>query len=79
MWVATVGNGCPGVREIVLNGVNGLLFAKGDCDDIARKIEKMLIDKKLRQSAGKASCEVIKSKRLSNCAIEAAFIKLFKS
>ena len=74
-----LGTDVPGVREIVLNGVNGLLFVKGDCDDIARKIEKMLIDKKLRQSAGKASCEVIKSKRLSNCAIEAAFIKLFKS
>lgn len=74
-----LGTDVPGVREIVLNGVNGLLFAKGDCNDIARKIEKMLVDQKLRQSAGKASCEVIKSKRLSNCAIEAAFIKLFKS
>ena len=57
-----LGTDVPGVREIVLNGVNGLLFARGDCNDIARKIEKMLIDQKLRQSAGKASREVIKSK-----------------
>ena len=60
-------------------GYNGLLFAKGDCHDIARKIEKMLIDQKLRQSAGKASCEVIKSKGLSNRAVETAFIELFTS
>ena len=74
-----LGSDVPGVREIAVNGYNGLLFAKGDCHDIARKIEKMLIDQKLRQSAGKASCEVIKSKGLSNCAIETAFIKLFTS
>ena len=74
-----LGSDVPGVREIVVDGVNGLLFAKGDCHDIARKIEKMLIDQKLRQSAGKASCEVIKSKGLSNRDIETAFIKLFTS
>ena len=40
LWVATVGNGCAWCARIVLNGVNGLLFAKGDCDDIARKLKK---------------------------------------
>ena len=74
-----LGTDVPGVREIIVNGYNGLLFARGDHRDIARKIEIMLTDQKLRQSAGKASSEVIKSKRLSNCAIEAAFIKLFTS
>ena len=74
-----LGTDVPGVREIVVNGYNGLLFAKGDHLDIACKIEKILIDQKLRQSAGKASCELIKSKGLSNRAIEEAFIKLFKS
>ena len=39
-----LGSDVPGVREIVVNGYNGLLFAKGDCHDIARKIEKMLIE-----------------------------------
>ena len=74
-----LGADVPGVREIVVNGYNGLLFAKGDHLDIACKIEKILIDQKLRQSAGMASCELIKSKGLSNRAIEEAFIKLFKS
>ena len=36
-----LGSDVPGVREIVVDGVNGLLFARGDCQDIARKIEKI--------------------------------------
>ena len=74
-----LGSDVPGVREIVVDGVNGLLFAKGDCLDIARKIEKIYADQKFRQSAGKASREVIKSKGLSNHAVEVAFVALFKS
>ena len=74
-----LGTDVPGVREIVINGYNGLLFARGDHRDIARKIEKMLIDQKLRRSAGKASREVIKSKGLSNRAVEVAFVELFTS
>jgi len=74
-----LGTDVPGVREILVNGYNGLLFAKGDHRDIARKIEKMLIDQKFRQSAGKASREMIKSKGLSNRAVEAAFVRLFTS
>ena len=65
--------------KLLLTDIMGLLFAKGDHRDIARKIEKMLIDQKLRQSAGKASREVIKSKGLSNRAVEAAFVELFTS
>lgn len=74
-----LGSDAPGVREIVIDGVNGLLFAKGDCQDIARKIEKLYRDQKFRQSAGKASREVIKSKGLSNYAVENAFVELFAS
>ena len=74
-----LGSDVPGVREIVVDGVNGLLFAKGDCQDIARKIEKIYADQIFRQSSGKASREVIKSRGLSNHAVEAAFVALFKS
>jgi glycosyltransferase involved in cell wall biosynthesis len=74
-----LGSNVPGVREIVVDKVNGLLFAKGDCQDIARKIEKIYADHEFRQSAGKASREVIKSRGLSNHAVEAAFVALFKS
>ena len=74
-----LGSDVPGVREIVVDGVNGLLFGKGDCQDIARKIKKLFTDQEFRQSAGKASREVIKSRGLSNHAVEAAFVALFKS
>lgn len=74
-----LGSDVPGVREIVVDGVNGLLFGKGDCQDIARKIKKLSTDQEFRQSAGKASREVIKSRGLSNHAVEAAFVALFKS
>ena len=52
-----LGSDVPGVREIVVDGVNGLLFVKGDCQDIARKIETIYADQEFRQSAGKASRE----------------------
>ena len=74
-----LGSDVPGVREIIVDGVNGLLFVKGDCQDITRKIEKIYADQKFRLSAGKASREVIKSRGLSNYAIEAAFVELFNS
>ena len=77
--IPLLGTDVAGVREIIDNEYNGLLFAKGDHKDIARKIEKMLIDQKLRHSAGKASRELIKRKGLSNHSIEAAFVELFKS
>ena len=48
-WEADV----PGVREIVVNGVNGLLFVKGDCQDIARKIEKYMHDQNLDSQLAK--------------------------
>ena len=63
----------------LLDGVNGLLFVKGDCQDIARKIETIYADQEFRQSAGKASREVIKGRGLSNHAVEVAFVALFES
>jgi glycosyltransferase involved in cell wall biosynthesis len=74
-----LGSDVPGVREIVVDGVNGLLFAKGDCQDIARKIKKIYENQEFIQSSGKASREVIKSRGLSNHAVEVAFVALFKS
>ena len=74
-----LGTDVPGVREIVVDGYNGMLFAKGNYQDIVDKTEKMITNQKFRDLAGKASREMIKTKGLSNCAIEAAFIQLLKS
>lgn len=74
-----LGTDAPGIREIVQDGVNGLLFASRDHQDIARKIQKMSLDQRFRRSASRASREMIKIKGLSNHAVEAAFIELFVS
>ena len=74
-----LGADVPGIREIVLNGVNGLLFASGDIHDIVQKIHKIYTDREFRQSAGKSSRKLIKSKGLSHNAVEAAFVTLFAS
>ena len=74
-----LGSDVPGVREIVVDGVNGLLFSRGDFRDIASKIEKIYVGHEFRQSAGRASRELIKSRGLSKRAVETAFVELFKS
>ena len=74
-----LGTDAPGIREIIVNGHNGMLFEKADCQDIARNIEKMATDNEFRRSAGSASRKLIKSKGLSNIDVETAFIKLFES
>ena len=74
-----LGTDAPGIREIIVNGHNGMLFEKADCQDIARNIEKMATDNEFRRSDGSASRKLIKSKGLSNIDVEAAFIKLFES
>jgi len=42
------------VQEIVLNGETGLLFKRGDSDELAHKILALLADPALRHSLGKA-------------------------
>ena len=74
-----LGTDVPGVREIVLDGRNGLLFTQGEHKDIAKKIEKMAVDREFRKSAGVVSRETIKNKGLSNQDIELAFVELFTS
>ena len=47
------------VREIVSDGETGLLFRRGDSDDLARKILALLSDQALRDSLGKAGREFV--------------------
>ncbi|HUX62987.1 MAG TPA: glycosyltransferase family 4 protein [Sulfuricella sp.] len=44
----------PAVRELILNGETGLLFKRGDGDELAHKILTLLADPTLRHSLGKA-------------------------
>jgi glycosyltransferase involved in cell wall biosynthesis len=44
----------PAVRELILDGETGLLFKRGDSDELALKIVALLSDSTLRQRVGKA-------------------------
>ena len=45
----------PGVREIVRDGVDGLLAPPGDVDALARRLETLLADAALRHRLGEAA------------------------
>jgi glycosyltransferase involved in cell wall biosynthesis len=49
----------PAVRELILNGETGLLFQRGDSDELACKILALLADPTLRHSLGKAGREFV--------------------
>jgi glycosyltransferase involved in cell wall biosynthesis len=52
----------PSMKEIILDGYNGLLVRSFDVEALAEKIESLLSDEKLRLRLGKNACEYIKKK-----------------
>jgi len=43
-----IGSTAGGIPDIIIDGVNGLLFRKGDCKDLASKLLMLIADKNLR-------------------------------
>ncbi|MDA9194146.1 glycosyltransferase family 4 protein [Alphaproteobacteria bacterium] len=74
-----LGSDVAGIREIILYGTNGLLFAKGNKMDIANKIIQMVSDKKFREAAGKASRKLVETGGFSDADVQASFVDLFRS
>ncbi|MEU8886605.1 glycosyltransferase [Streptomyces sp. NPDC048442] len=50
----------PGVREIVADGVDGLLARPGNVDELARKIERLMVDRELREQFGDAARDSVR-------------------
>ncbi|MFI0979494.1 glycosyltransferase [Streptomyces sp. NPDC021093] len=50
----------PGVREIVTDGVDGLLARPGNVDELARHIERLMVDRELREQLGDAARESVR-------------------
>jgi glycosyltransferase involved in cell wall biosynthesis len=64
--VPCVSMDCPvGPREIIQDGVNGLLAKDGDVEDLATKIEWMITHEAERQMMGKKAREFASTRRLS--------------
>ena len=74
-----LGADVAGIREIILHGSNGLLFAKGDDADIASKITEMAGDQTFREAAGKASRRLVETDGFSDADVQASFVDLFRS
>jgi glycosyltransferase involved in cell wall biosynthesis len=55
---AIVTTDSPGCREIVRDGVNGLLVARGDVGALAAAIEALLVDRALRARMGAAGRQI---------------------
>ncbi|MDC0649511.1 glycosyltransferase family 4 protein [Alphaproteobacteria bacterium] len=74
-----LGADVAGIREIILHGSNGLLFAKGDDADIASKITEIASDQTFRKAAGKASRRLVETGGYSDADVQASFVDLFRS
>jgi|694.fasta_scaffold24422_8 glycosyltransferase involved in cell wall biosynthesis len=57
-----VATNVPGNSEIVTNGINGILVESKNYIALAKALEKLILDKKLRIKMGKESLKLIKNK-----------------
>ena len=69
MEKAVVSSSVHALSEMIIHGETGLVYEKGDINDLAQKIQLLLNDSKLRLSLGKAAREwVIKERTWDLCA-----------
>lgn len=59
---AVIGTRVGGIPEVVEDGVNGLLIENEDAHDLEAKLEKLIVDKDLRDKMGEQSRRIIKEK-----------------
>jgi len=57
-----VASNVGGIPEVVKDGVTGLLFKRGDAEDLADKIIKVLSDRSLAQSLASNAKEIVKER-----------------
>lgn len=53
MEKAVIGSGVGGLRELIQDGVTGLIHRRGDIDDLAAKIARLVDDEALRRRLGR--------------------------
>lgn len=57
-----IGTDVGGIPEVVEDGVNGLLIENENANDLGQKLEKLIVDKDLRDKMGEESRRIIKEK-----------------
>lgn len=78
MEVPVVAPDIPGCRDAVAQHVNGELFKKGDADDLALKLEKLILDPELRHHYGKTGRQFVEE-NFSNYKIWNGQLKLYEA
>lgn len=58
---AVIGYKCGGISEMIVDGKSGFLIPLGDYQLLSEKIERLIIDKKLRQTMGEKACLLLES------------------
>lgn len=67
----------PGCRETVENGINGFLVPAKDSVALANAIERLILDKDLREKMGKASREIVE-RQFSNDVVIPQVLNLYE-
>lgn len=62
LGVPAVGSRIPGIKDIVEDGVSGLLFEAKNPEDLAEKLKKLIGDENLRKEMGQKAKEIFESK-----------------
>ena len=65
-----------GPRDIIRDGVDGLIARDGDISDLARKMLLVIEDEKLRRSMGQAAREVVR--RFSPDSVMEKWLSVYK-
>ena len=66
-----------GLQEIVVDGMNGFLFAPGNPEDLAKKILQILKDKKLRKRMAEEARKT--AKRFSPERISRSYVRIYRA
>lgn len=77
--VALCAADCGGLHDIVVNGQTGLLFARGDVEDLARCLERLLDGDALRSRLGTAGRERALSHYTWKTVIDKYYLPLIES
>jgi glycosyltransferase involved in cell wall biosynthesis len=68
--LAVIASNTGGPSEVIVNEENGLLFSPGDEDDLARKIESLIINPELLETLSNAGYETVLEKYTDNIMID---------
>ena len=68
----------PGCRDVVRDGINGFLVPPGDASSLADVLEKLILDRDLREQMGRAGRALVE-KRFSDKSINRLTMDVYRT